>query len=224
MKYIIIPEWAPLWAFKEVFGPEWGPLEKPTPCPEPIIGKLLKQTGKEKVTIFETKFDANHKTLPPVQLNLDNYMMSYEEIIASMEANNGKIPEVKPDGKYIEPAIEPEEVAVNPVIVEEVAPVVEDTVDDTPETVVTPTVIVTETPSFETSEEEVVEPVVEVKTEKVEEAVQVTVNEPEQVNKYAGMTKAERKAARRAEAAAKAAEEASKAEEVNTSTDEVISE
>lgn len=221
MKYIIIPEWAPLWAFKEVFGPEWGPLEKPTPCPEPVIGKLLKQTGKEKVTIFETKFDANHKTLPPVQLNLDNYMMAYEEIVASMEANNGKVPEVKPDGKYIEPAIEPEQVAVNPVIVEEVAPAVEDTVDDTPETVDTPTVTVNETPSFEVSEEEVIEPVVEVKTE---ETVQVTVNEPEQVNKYAGMTKAERKAARRAEAAAKAAEEASKAEDVTTAADEAVSE
>lgn len=221
MKYIIIPEWAPLWAFKEVFGPEWGPLEKPTPCPEPVIGKLLKQTGKEKVTIFETKFDANHKTLPPVQLNLDNYMMPYEEIVASMEANNGKVPEVKPDGKYIEPAIEPEQIAVNPVIVEEVAPAVEDTVDDTPETVDTPTVTVNETPSFEVSEEEVIEPVVEVKTE---ETVQVTVNEPEQVNKYAGMTKAERKAARRAEAAAKAAEEASKAEDVTTAADEAVSE
>lgn len=221
MKYIIIPEWAPLWAFKEVFGPEWGPLEKPTPCPEPVIGKLLKQTGKEKVTIFETKFDANHKTLPPVQLNLDNYMMPYEDIIASMEANNGKVPEVKPDGKYIEPAIEPEQVAVNPVIVEEVTPAVENTVDDTPETVDTPTVTATETPSFEVSEEEVVEPAVEVKTE---EPVQVTVNEPEQVNKYAGMTKAERKAARRAEAAAKAAEEASKAEEATTTADEAVSE
>lgn len=221
MKYIIIPEWAPLWAFKEVFGPEWGPLEKPTPCPESVIGKLLKQSGKEKVTIYETKFDSNRKTLPPVQLNLDNYMMPYEEIIASMEANDGKVPEVKPDGKYIEPAIEPEQVAVNPVIVEEVAPIVENTVDDTPETVDTPTVTVTETPSFEASEEKVSEPEVEVK---IEENVQVTVNETEQVNKYAGMTKAERKAARRAEAAAKAAEEASKAEEVNIATGDAVSE
>lgn len=248
-KYIIIPEYAPLYAMAKVFGPTQAPLTKPTPCPVDIIGQLLKQSGNEKVTIFETKFDENKKTLPPVQLNLDNYTLPYEEIVAMMAANNGKVPEEKKEGLYMEqvetpiadvyPTIEPREVKEDEIL-ESVEPddtsvvsepiSTEDLVTNDPETPneeVSET-IVNEEPTFE----EKLETIPEVEPDEIDkamiaEAEAVNAEEEntvevlhgdtgasteeaaqEQINKYAGMTKAERKAARRAEAAARAAEEA----------------
>lgn len=253
-KYIIIPEYAPLYAMNKCFGPTKGPLDKPTPCPVEIIGELLKQSGNEKVTIFETKFNENKKTLPPVQLNLDNYKLPYEEIVAMMEANNGEVPEEKSEGLHMEhvespvtevyPTIEPREVKEDEIL-ESVEPAdtsvvsepisTEDLVTNDPETPseeVSET-IVNEEPTFE----EKLRAIPEVEPDEIDKAMiaeaeaaakeeeetpvevlhgdtgaSTAESAQEQFNKYAGMTKAERKAARRAEAAARAAEENKTAE------------
>lgn len=112
-KYIIIPEFRPLWALKKVWGPAKGPLSKPTLVPIDIIGQLLQQTGSDKVTVYEVIPEG--KTFSePVQLTLENYMKPYEEII-------GKPVEEKKDG-FIEPTfeqqvVEPEVTIVEPEIV-----------------------------------------------------------------------------------------------------------
>ena len=40
-KYILIPDYKPLFAMRECFGPTNGPLEKPNYTPVEIIHKLL---------------------------------------------------------------------------------------------------------------------------------------------------------------------------------------
>jgi len=81
-KLILIPEYRPLWAMAKCYGPTRGPLTKPWPTPVDIIGKLLLQSGKDEVTIYEVCPDPkNPKTmLSPVRLTLDNYMLPYETI------------------------------------------------------------------------------------------------------------------------------------------------
>lgn len=83
-KYIIIPEYKPLYAMRYCFGPTHGPLEKPCPTPIDVIGKLLLQTGNEKLTIYEVKVDPKtHKTVgEPVQLTLTNYKRPYDDIVS----------------------------------------------------------------------------------------------------------------------------------------------
>lgn len=86
-KYIIIPEYRPLYAMRYCFGPTHGPLDKPCPTPVDVIGKLLLQTGAEKLSIFEVKYDAlHHKVIgEPVQLTLANYRKPYDEIVGKKE-------------------------------------------------------------------------------------------------------------------------------------------
>lgn len=79
-KYILIPEYKPLYAMRKCFGPTHGPLAKPCPTPIDIIGELLKQ--KETVTIHEVKKIEEGVFSDPIQLTLDNYMKSYDEIVA----------------------------------------------------------------------------------------------------------------------------------------------
>ena len=81
-KYILIPEYRPLYAMARCWGPLHGPLTKPTPTPIDVIGELLQQTGNEQVTIYETKPDPEHphQMLPHVRLTRDNYMLPYDEI------------------------------------------------------------------------------------------------------------------------------------------------
>jgi len=83
-KYIIIPEYKPLYAMRYCFGPTHGPLEKPCPTPIDVIGKLLLQTGNEKLSIYEVKVDPKtHKTVgEPVQLTLTNYKRPYDDIVS----------------------------------------------------------------------------------------------------------------------------------------------
>ena len=87
-KYILIPEAYPLHALARVFGPKTGPLSTPTPVPVPVIGELLRQTGKEKVTISEVVPRKVEKITgkilkfsEPVRLNLSNYTLPYDEIM-----------------------------------------------------------------------------------------------------------------------------------------------
>ena len=105
-KYIIIPEYRPLYAMALCYGPLHGPLSKPCPTPIDVIGKLLLQSGAEKLTIYEVKADPNNKNkmLPPVLLTLDNYRLPYETI-AGMDPSETpaqtKI-DKKPETKYEE--------------------------------------------------------------------------------------------------------------------------
>lgn len=88
-KYIIIPEYKPLYAMRYCFGPTHGPLEKPCPTPIDVIGKLLLQTGNEKLNIYEVKIDpTTRKTIgEPVKLTLSNYKKSYDEIVSGNVKN-----------------------------------------------------------------------------------------------------------------------------------------
>lgn len=105
-KYIMIPEYRPLFAMQECFGPQHGPLREPCPTPIPVIGKLLRQDGENKLTIYEVLRNADRTFTAPVLLTLDNYTLPYEEILGGKKTDPG-------------PALEPAKVeaaAVAPVI------------------------------------------------------------------------------------------------------------
>ena len=78
-KYILIPNYAPLYAMQKCYGPTQAPLTKPTLTPVDIIGQLMNQTGRERVTIYEVvKTPTGFST--PVQLTKTNYRLPYEQI------------------------------------------------------------------------------------------------------------------------------------------------
>lgn len=83
IKYILIPEYRPLYAMRHCFGPTHGPLTKPCPTPVDVIGQLLQQTGKEAVSIYEVKYDTVKQTTTgdPIRLTLENYKMPYDQIV-----------------------------------------------------------------------------------------------------------------------------------------------
>lgn len=122
VKYIIIPNYCPLYAMAKCFGPTHGPLTKPCPTPVDIIHELLLQTGVEKVLIYEVGYDVQKKTTygEPVQLNMNNYKIPYEQLICNS------------DSKY----------DAGEVVVEEIVT----------STVVTPTVITAETEAVSVDE------------------------------------------------------------------------
>lgn len=87
-KYIVIPEYRPLYAMQECYGPTHGPLKQPCLTPLTVIRKLLLQTGNESLTVMEvTKDEKTGKYSEPVRLTLDNYMLPYDEI-----KNGKKVP------------------------------------------------------------------------------------------------------------------------------------
>lgn len=227
-KYILIPEFAPLHAMKRCFGPEHGPLKQPAKVPIDIIGMLLMQTGKEKVTIYEVKEIQSKKPnkkefSEPIQLTIENYRLPYDEIIGIK--NTEVVSMVNTDEL---PTHEP--VVVAPVVVPS------SPVDETENLVV-------ETAN-ESEDEKVVtmeEPIEEIRIDKpvssdnvIEKADAETSvlkdetishtennNNNNQPNPYAGMTKAERRAARRAAALAAQQENEAKSENsIEESTDE----
>lgn len=83
VKYIIVPNYCPLYAMSKCFGPTHGPLTKPCPTPVDIIRELLLQTGVERVHIYEVGYDATKRTTygEPVQLNMSNYQIPYEQLV-----------------------------------------------------------------------------------------------------------------------------------------------
>lgn len=83
IKYILIPEYRPLYAMRHCFGPTHGPLTKPCPTPVDVISQLLQQTGKEAVSIYEVKYDTVKQTTTgdPIRLTLENYKMPYDQIV-----------------------------------------------------------------------------------------------------------------------------------------------
>lgn len=227
-KYILIPEYRPLYAMARCWGPLHGPLSKPTPTPIDVIGELLQQTGNEQVTIYETKPDPDHpnQMLPHIRLTRDNYMLPYDEIAGRSQSTKSieKVSVTTPE--IVEPTIvEDAEDIKNEPVSEEVdtgeaetavyqEPEQEETV---PETVDTPsetavTTVIDTTPADSVPEVE------SISTEDMPaattgyltteddqnttapDAVTVTGSAPEQ---RVHMTKAERRAARRAAEAAK---------------------
>ena len=210
-KYILIPEFAPLHAMKRCFGRDHGPLKQPAKVPIDIIGMLLMQTGKEKITIYEvkelpSKNPRKKEFSAPVLLTKENYRLPYDEIVGDIS-----IPTASMMASDTLPKSEP--VAVAPIVV-----------PSSPEHEMSENLVVETTESEIKTDETAIlaEPVVEVEPEQAS-AVKETVPEtpvetvntdivaeiPDmkaQPNPYAGMTKAERRAARRA--AALAAEEA----------------
>lgn len=88
VKYIIVPNYCPLYAMSKCFGPTHGPLTKPCPTPVDIIRELLLQTGVEKVHIYEVGYDTRKKTTygEPVQLNMNNYKIPYEQLVRKTDS------------------------------------------------------------------------------------------------------------------------------------------
>ena len=207
-KYIITPTYAPLYAARKCWGPEHGPLNQPTLFPVDIIGELLKQTGSEKVELYEVKKDGTRFT-KPVRLTLKNYKLSYDEIVDGVHPVNPVAPITPPEAAPVEPI--PEDVPEDEEVEE--TPVKEDPLDELAETaqeelgdhaeVIEPAGESVEAPKDRVDEETMVyaasDPVVEESDEQHEVAP---------VDPYAGMSKSQRKKARREEAARKAAEEA----------------
>ena len=91
-KYVIIPDFVPLYAMRKVFGPQTGPIRKPIKVDTEIIRELLKQ--KPPVRVFEVKL-TNVKLGTyddKIELTLQNY--DKEDLFASKEPENT---ETKPD-------------------------------------------------------------------------------------------------------------------------------
>lgn len=116
-------------------------------------------------------------------MTLENYRLSYNDIT----------------GGKVEPKVE---LIIEPVIpvvapaVEEIAPIAEEPLKETSEV---PAEEVSETPSVE--EEPADSEIVETVEEKAETEVKVISSDNKEPNPYAGMTKAERRAAKRADSA-----------------------
>lgn len=186
IKYILIPEYRPLYAMRHCFGPTHGPLTKPCPTPVDVIGQLLQQTGKEAVSIYEVKYDTVKQTTTgdPIRLTLENYKMPYDQIVnaKSVEPESrsvtmvSEVKTVKPtvvlpkEATTISNAIETTEESVITVENNEEVPVSRDFFYQMEEEEVDTTSIVAETEvsveaepvndSYGDSEEEVAEPVV----------------------------------------------------------------
>lgn len=113
-KYILIPEYRPLFAMARCYGKTHGPLDRPTPVPIDIIGGLLSQRGQDKLTVYETKILPNGSSAPPVQLTLENYKLPYEEIVGKPAEEN----HAEPTLVTMEPEVQEPEV-VTPTLVED---------------------------------------------------------------------------------------------------------
>lgn len=103
-KWILIPDYKPLWAMRECFGPTHGPLQEPCPTPLDIIGKLLRQDGRDALTIYEV---LNPKVSPsdPVKLTLDNYTLPYHQILAGESVKPVSMEPVKLNNDPMKPDI-----------------------------------------------------------------------------------------------------------------------
>lgn len=184
-KYIVIPEYRPLYAMQECYGPTHGPLKQPCLTPLAVIRKLLMQTGNESLTIMEViKDEKTGKYSEPVRLTLDNYMLPYDEI-----KNGKKVP--TSEARVIltkDRPIQPKKAKFNPnpdLGKKEVAPVVE-----------APAAPVVEEAA---PTHKVIDLEDTVHVESSAEAVSDdSIDYEKEIPGYSSMTKAQRKAARRA--------------------------
>ena len=184
-KYILIPEYRPLYAMRRCWGQTHGPLTKPCPVPVDVIGELLSQTGSEAVTIYEVKLNPDGSTTAPIQLTPENYMKPYDEI-AGIKAPVDPIVE-NPEPVPVEPTVLPSEPDKDEKAEEESSAVeVPQESENTEVVVVEEKSEIKEEPAFEEKEE----------TKEDDSNIQV-ISTPR-------LTKAEREAARRAAAQAAA--------------------
>lgn len=185
-KYIVIPEYRPLYAMQECYGPTHGPLKQPCLTPLAVIRKLLMQTGNESLTVMEVvKDEKTGKYSEPVRLTLDNYMLPYDEI-----KNGKKVP--TSEARVIlskDRPIQPKKAKFNPnpdLGKKEVAPVVE----------------APATPAVEeaapTHKVVDLEDTVHVESSVDTVADDSSIDYEKEIPGYSSMTKAQRKAARRA--------------------------
>ena len=184
-KYIVIPEYRPLYAMQECYGPTHGPLKQPCLTPLAVIRKLLMQTGNESLTVMEVvKDEKTGKYSEPVRLTLDNYMLPYDEI-----KNGKKVP--TSEARVImskDRPIQPKKAKFNPnpdLGKKEVAPVVE-----------APAAPVVEeaAPTHKVID---LEDTVHVESS-VDAVSDDSIDYAKEIPGYSSMTKAQRKAARRA--------------------------
>lgn len=181
-KYIVIPEYRPLYAMQECYGPTHGPLKQPCLTPLAVIRKLLMQTGNESLTVMEvTKDEKTGKYSEPVRLTLDNYMLPYDEI-----KNGKKVP--TSEARVImskDRPVQPKKAKFNPnpdLGKKEVAPVVEAPAAE--EAAPTHKVVdLEDTVHVESS---------------VDAVSDDSIDYEKEIPGYSSMTKAQRKAARRA--------------------------
>jgi len=181
-KYIVIPEYRPLYAMQECYGPTHGPLKQPCLTPLAVIRKLLLQTGNESLTVMEViKDEKTGKYSEPVRLTLDNYMLPYDEI-----KNGKKVP--TSEARVImskDRPIQPKKAKFNPnpdLGKKEVAPVVEAPAAE--EAAPTHKVVdLEDTVHVESS---------------VDAVSDDSIDYEKEIPGYSSMTKAQRKAARRA--------------------------
>ena len=126
-KWIITKDYLPLYAMRKCFGPDKGPLRKPTIAPIWAIKEILSQNPAPE--LFEVKPENVQLTrfTRPVKLTLENYTRTYDDLLAEVIAEESKglnivdiIPPEKVPSKPIEttPSQEPnhdhEEVAALP--------------------------------------------------------------------------------------------------------------
>lgn len=119
VKYIIVPNYCPLYAMSKCFGPTHGPLTKPCPTPVDIIRELLLQTGVEQVHIYEVGYDVQKRATygEPVRLTMSNYQIPYDQLVrnsASQYAAGEVVTAEMTESKPVTPTVL--EAKVDPII------------------------------------------------------------------------------------------------------------
>ena len=107
-KWIITKDYLPLYAMRKCFGPDKGPLRKPTIAPIWVIKEILSQNPAPE--LFEVKPENVQLTrfTRPVKLTLENYTRTYDDLLAEVIAEESK-------GLNIVDIIPPEKVPSKPV-------------------------------------------------------------------------------------------------------------
>lgn len=118
-KYIIIPyDFKPLFALRRKLGPSMGPIKKPILCDIQDIHDLLMQKHGNELRIFEVELTNGELRLDyqnPVELNLSNYKLPYEEIYAMEHKQEETVPPVVPPQPPQPPSPPPVEPPAPPV-------------------------------------------------------------------------------------------------------------
>lgn len=224
-KYILIPEYRPLWAMRKCFGPTHGPLTKPCPTPLDIIRELLLQTGREELTIMEVVKEGD-KFSEPVRLTIDNYMLPYEEIRGGKTVPVTEVivvddkPKVEVAPTFVDKPVDPPTAEPEPGEFDDVEPsaddvltqstgdtvadpeqdsATEESVDsdssDVPNETPTETIVVEESTEEAATPAEAIANQIGTEGEEMPEAAETVTGT---VDPYAGMTKSQRRAARKA--------------------------
>ena len=188
VKYIIVPNYCPLYAMSKCYGPTHGPLTKPCPTPVDIIRELLLQTGVEQVHIYEVGYDTAKRTTygEPVRLTMSNYQIPYDQLVrnsASQYTAGEVVTAEMAESKPVTPTVLEAEV--------EESPAIEDKSENSTASTVATAVDSTESVEAEASEPKEDE-VPASSTVETKEGMEPTVTQPTK-----RMTKAERRALRR---------------------------